>query len=125
MGGKVTASGPLFDGGAEKAVEDFRRAAEEEIGKEGVTMIQTQLDRVLRHPTGYYRSRITTERAGDRVQVTDGGVVYGPWLEGVGSRNKSTRFKGYRTFRLVAQQLQKKVGPIAERVLPGYLGRMK
>ena len=31
--------------------------------------------------------------------IWDSGVVYGPWLEGVGSRNETSRFKGYRMFR--------------------------
>jgi hypothetical protein len=44
-------------------------------------------DQVLQHPTGYYQSKITVERAGTGYRVTDQGVVYGPWLEGTGSRN--------------------------------------
>lgn len=125
MGIDYTAKGPMFDGTAEQAVTDFCKASEDEVAKEGVRMIQSDLDRVLRNPTGYYRSRITVDRQSSGARVTDGGVVYGPWLEGVGSRNKSTRFKGYSTFRRMAQELQKKVGPIAERVLPGYLGKMQ
>lgn len=49
------------------------------------------------------RSSIT----GDQGVVDDGGIVYGPWLEGVGSRNVTTRFKGYRMWRRTAQQMQR------------------
>ncbi len=41
--------------------------------------------------------------------VHDSGIIYGPWLEGVGSRNfPVTRFKGYSMFRKVAQQIDRK-----------------
>jgi hypothetical protein len=42
-------------------------------------------------------------------EVHDSGIVYGPWLEGVGSRNAPvTRFAGYSMFRKVAQQIERK-----------------
>jgi hypothetical protein len=117
-------SGPIFDGRADAAVRAFIDAAEDEIGQEGVDMVHTRLAGVLRHPTGYYESKIHTERQHGDTVVTDGGVIYGPWLEGTGSRNRTTRFKGYATFRRVRAQLQARAKPIAERVLPPYLRRM-
>jgi hypothetical protein len=57
--------------------------------------------------------------------VQDGGVIYGPWLEGVGSRNRTTRFKGYFTFRRTTAQLNVRATPIAEELLHGkYLREM-
>jgi hypothetical protein len=41
------------------------------------------------------------------VELHDSGVVYGPWLEGVGRRNKVSRFKGYSSFRKSLQDLEK------------------
>ena len=38
--------------------------------------------------------------------VVDSNVVYGPWLEGVSSRNQATRFKGYAIFRRTRDKLQ-------------------
>ena len=35
-----------------------------------------------------------------------GPSVYGPWLEGVSSRNQTTRFKGYAMWRKTTQKLQ-------------------
>lgn len=122
---KVTNSGPLFNGEAAKAVEDFQVAAENAVGDYVVNEIQSELGQVLKNPTGYYKSKIVTNRQADDSLVSDSGVVYGPWLEGVGSRNKSTRFKGYATFRRVTQRLKEQSGPIAERVLPKYLRRMQ
>ena len=121
---KVTARGPIFDGRASAAMEDFMDAAKEEVAQEGVNLVRRELSNVLKNPTGYYESRITTELASNDRAVTDSGVVYGPWLEGTGSRNNTTRFKGYSTFRRVAQELQGKASEVAERVLPEYLRRM-
>jgi len=121
----VTKSGPLFDGVAPDVIKAAQDEIEQEIGDYTVDKIQNELSSVLVNPTGYYRSRVTTNRQADDISVTDGGVVYGPWLEGVGSRNKSTRFKGYSTFRRITQRVQSEVGPIAERVMSKYIGRLQ
>jgi hypothetical protein len=122
---QVTATGPVFDGRAAAAVDDFLTDAEDTLADAGVNRIRQRLGTVLRNPTGYYASRIVTERAGEDRAVTDSRVVYGPWLEGTSSRNQATRFKGYRTFRLTTQQLQAEAHDIAQRVLPRYLERMR
>ena len=120
----VDLRGPIFEGRAPQIVDAFCREVEEEVADHGVNLVHAELSHVLRNPTGYYESRIQTDRAVGDVAVTDGGVVYGPWLEGVGSRNHSTRFKGYATFRRVAPRLEDASGGIAERVLHKYLGRL-
>lgn len=118
--------GPLYDGRAAAAAEQFVHAAEEEIADVAVNMVRAELGRVLKHPTGYYESQIQTDRAGAGWEVNDGGVIYGPWLEGVGSRNAPvTRFRGYHTFRRVFQRVDRQAKHIAERVLPRYLRRMQ
>jgi hypothetical protein len=116
--------GPLFDGRARAAVDAFCDEAEAEIGQHGANVIRTELGAVLKHPTGYYQSQIQTDRASGDSTVWDGGVIYGPWLEGVGSRNKTTRFKGYATFRRMTAKIQAEAAKVAEEVLPRFLGRM-
>lgn len=120
----VNNSGPLFDGRADAAVDAFCDASEEEIAQEGYNLVQTELGHVLKNPTGRYQSRVQTDRAGGDWEVNDDGVIYGPWLEGVESRNQTTRFKGYATFRRMAQALDARATQIAERVLPPFLRRM-
>lgn len=122
---RTSSKGPLFDGTAKNAVAAFQDEAEQTIGDYVVNEIQSELGRVLKNPSGYYKSKIQTNRQSDDNLVSDSGVVYGPWLEGVGSRNKSSRFKGYATFRRVTQRINNQAGQIAEKVLPKYLGRMK
>lgn len=122
----VSRHGPVFDGRASAAVSAFIDDAEHEIAQEGVNIVQAQLDRVLRTQTPYYRTQIRTEHAGGDWQVTDGGVVYGPWLAGVGSRNAPvTRFRGYNHWRVATRRLQTLAKTVAERVLPKYLRRME
>jgi hypothetical protein len=60
----------------------------------------------------------------DLSTISDHGVIYGPWLEGTSSRNQSTRFKGYQTFRRTWQALGRRVRPIATPILARFIGRM-
>jgi hypothetical protein len=87
-------------------------------------MIRQRFRVVLQNPTGYYTSRLRVDMTMTDSVITDGGVVYGPWLEGTGSRNKTTRFKGYSTFRWVQQKLNRNGPSIAKTALPRYLRRM-
>lgn len=122
----VDTHGPVFDGRAQAAARAYVAAATEEIASEGKQDVDTRLPQVLRNPTGYYQAHITNDRVtATSWRIHDDMVIYGPWLEGVGSRNKTTRFKGYFTFRLVGQQLKGKAVAIAERVLPQYLRAMR
>ncbi len=121
---EVKTSGPLFDDQAEKAAKDYCLRVEESLGEKAVRMIHERLHQVLQNPTGYYESQVQVERHPSGTVVTDGGVIYGPWLEGVGSRNKTTRFKGYATFRKVGQALEAAAKPIAEAELPRYVKKM-
>ncbi len=121
----VTTTGPLFDGRAVRALDRLADDATEVVADQGVTDVKQFLDSVLRNPTGFYQSRIQTERkTADRSLVTDGGVVYGPWLAGVSSRNKTSRFKGYQHWRRVAQQLQRNVVRITKPVVRRRVGQM-
>lgn len=122
--GWVTTSGPLFNGEADRLLDGMCDAIETDVGQAGVDLVRARLGEVLQHPTGYYESHITTRPDGGDIDITDSGVVYGPWLEGTGSRNRTTRFKGYRTFRLTAQALDRRAEGIAERVAEPYVRRM-
>lgn len=99
--------GPLFEIGRPEA--EFAHCADEWakcLAELGNVMVRANLNTVLRHQTPYYRTRIAAQKeAPGHWKVTDQGVIYGAWLEGVGSRNRTTRFKGYFTFRRTCQQL--------------------
>ncbi len=115
-------SGPVFDGRAAAAMHAYASALEQPVADVGVNMVRANLGGVLRHPTGRYQGNIQTDRS-SHTRVTDGNIIYGNWLEGAGSRNRTTRFKGYFTFRRTTAQLQAVAAPIAETALPPYLAR--
>jgi len=124
--GTVEIEGPLFDGRAAAALDDFAEAVVDDVAEQGFRDIHFTLHRVLRNPTGYYQSRIRNRAIGSARVLYDDRVIYGHWLEGTGSRNAPvTRFKGYFTFRRVAQHLIKKGPAIAQGTLKRYLGRMQ
>lgn len=116
---------PILDGRAQRAAGQYADDVQLEIARHTERMVQRQLRAVLRNPTGYYQSNITLERgAGDAWVVHDGGVVYGPWLEGVGSRNSPvTRFPGYATFRRTKALVLRQAPQIAQRAMRRYRGR--
>lgn len=123
---EIIFDGPLFDGRAERAMKDAADEARESIAEFAEEHALALMGAAFRHPTGYYESRVTTTRVSADVSlVHDQGVVYGPWLEGVGSRNSPvTRFPGYfhwrRTKALVAAR-----GPqIAEAAVRRHLPEM-
>jgi hypothetical protein len=122
----VDLSGPVFNGLAEHQVGEFLEEAVWEIAKEGRGDLGVQFIKVFKEPTGYYESQVEAVRQpGPVVVIHDNMVVYGPWLEGTGSRNYPvTRFRGYHSFRIVANELQGKAVDIAERHLPTFLARM-
>jgi len=114
---KVIPTGPVFNGVLARAVDVAAQTAEEAIGEFGVNLVQQRLGEVLKNPTGFYQSQIETDRAGPSTVVTDGGVKYGPWLEGTSSRNQSSRFKGYATFHRTAREVQAAAQKVAEPVV--------
>lgn len=121
----VTYKGPLFQGQAPVIIRDAIQAA----GQDLVEMGEQRLDRILRPrpggvylsvsqaqkgqaSTGHYRRNVQGVWHGTWGQISDGNVVYGPWLEGIGSRNQTTRFKGYASFRRTGDWLQKQVSKV-------------
>lgn len=124
MADDVTFIGPLFDNRLASIMGNLDVAINEAVAQRGVNLVKKRLGSVLKHPTGKYSSRIQTERVSTERMVTDGKMVYGPWLEGTGSRSRSTRFKGYRTFRLATQELDSKAEGIAEDVVARFIGRL-
>lgn len=118
--------GPLFDGRAERAMQDASDDAREDIAEFAETHALTLMGMAFRHPTGYYESRVITSRvAADTSLVHDQGVVYGPWLEGVGSRNAPvTRFPGYWHWRRTKQLVAARGPQIADRAVQRRLPEM-
>lgn len=118
----VSSRGPVFDGRARRAAAAYVRHCERDLAKEGVKILNQEMRVVFKNPKGYYESQVHVERG---TVITDGGVVYGPWLAGKGSRNfPVTRFRGYpHWIRTILRLRQQKQG-VAERLLRRYIGSM-
>lgn len=126
MSATVTLRGPLFDGTDRRTVAQMCDAIAQDIAVAGRSMALTIMDASFRTQTPYYvtQVRVHTLGAFER-SIDDGGVIYGPWLEGVGSRNyPTTRFKGYAMYRRTAQQLDASAQAIADESAAPYLARM-
>ena len=120
----VTITGPLFDGRASAAVERVLDESKSEVGAQGLADVHQVLNARIRHPTPYYETQLLSERIGAAEVVHDRGVIYGPWLEGTGSRNATTRFEGYHAFRLARQALPAKIPALVEPILARHLSEM-
>lgn len=120
---KVTMSGPLFTAGRVTSVLDtIRDDIAGRLATEGERRVLNILDASLRHPTGAYRARITKYGpTGGQARIHDQQGIYGPWLNGTGSRNASTRFKGYGHFKQTQQALERAARPLAAQVVSEHL----
>lgn len=112
----VRKHGAVLEGKAPEVVDLMLVSAVVEVADYVKFEVLSQLHTVLQHPTGYYESQITDTPVSLFLhRIHDNGVVYGPWLEGVGSRNYPvTRFRGYHTFRVVRNRMTQKARAVIE-----------
>lgn len=116
----TTQTGPLFGGQTGRLLALAVDAAEEEIATMSAQHLQGDLGAPpFKNPTGWYRSHITPKRMGAFWTVWDSGVVYGEWLAGTSSRNRSSRFKGYQHWRRAIVYTHK----ISKTVVLRFVGR--
>lgn len=145
MTADVKMTGPLFDGRADAALDRGIKAVRAHVAATGVTMTRAVFAGSIRAEHGRFlasigttgQSRMYTTRGGHRTYtlpvVVDGTTdtlvttdlaTYGPWLEGSGSRNDSTRFKGYHGFRRAGQELDRIAGNLANVAIAPYVREM-
>ena len=147
----VDISGPISTGVAEQEMYLYARHIENVVGDIAVTAIQFLLPEqymYLGHHggtpatnpvpanAGALEAAIHTSRQPDNaVLVTDDPITYGPWIEGIDSKNlivwphhrnpPPRRFPGYHIFRTVTGILNRgQAGVIARRELPPFLTAM-
>jgi hypothetical protein len=97
--------GPFFSANIDNVVDAFVQKIERKVAQEAEDRVGRYMRKFFRTNTPYYWLHVQAKPRADYHVVTDGGIVYGPWLNGTGSRNKTTRFKGYKHFRLTVQEL--------------------
>ena len=123
----VELKGPLFkegisfiDDAAEAAVQELMEDGESRLdetlrtGDEGGVFLTVQ-QAGKRKSVGDYRRGVSGVRRRLHALISDGGKVYGPWLEGTSPKNKTSRFKGYAQFRKTKDWLQKRAKKTLQR----------
>lgn len=123
----VSFRGPLFDGRAAKAANDFCVKFAEGYADDVNEELKRQFARKFKNPTGRYARRVRARRVGKGVsQVTGNVTPYGAWLEGTSPRNRKSSFKGYGSFRVVAPRMERRAQAVANAEFRmKYLRRMK
>lgn len=113
----IEVSGPVLNKYADSIVARFVPQLRHAVAQDALAEVGQNLDESIVNPTPYYETQIVNDLRGDDEVVHDRGIVYGPWLEGTGSRNKTTRFKGYASFRRAAATVQARVPATVDRVV--------
>lgn len=122
----VDARGPLFDGRAEKLVAEAANDAVKTVATIGASMVRSRMAQVFRKETPFYRfANVAKQEPPGWIIWDQDKTVYGFWLEGIGSRNKTTRFKGYFTYRRTTQELRARAQTIADGVVARYVEKMR
>jgi hypothetical protein len=122
----VTTSGPFFDGRADSYSARLVNRISHDVAAHGQELVRANLTSVLRAPkTPYAEQHVQLDVSQADVEIYDDNVIYGPWLEGVGSRNSPvTRFPGYATFRRTTQQVEAAVDESVKDALETYYQEM-
>lgn len=108
---QVILKGPIFTQGTQVVLDAACRDIERDVTAETRRLVKLYGQIRFRYehsrPPGRWQDAIRSEaRAGYHV-VTDGGIIYGHWLNGTGSRNLTTRFKGYFMWRKAFQAMER------------------
>lgn len=141
MSDTVKFSGPMFDGRAEAALNRGIHAIREAVADRGKNLAAAAFTSAIRdnhgdfvrrfvttdasrtYQTGEYTLVVTTDTTAETLVTTDL-ATYGPWLEGTGSRNESTRFKGYHGMRMASQALGQVAGVLGDEAIRPYVAEM-
>lgn len=122
MSDEVETSGPVFH--PEGPVAVLLNDIEESVAHFVESLWLANLNTSIRVNSGRYVSNVNTRREQDGYLVNDNGVIYGPWLEGVGSRNETTRFRGYASLRRALGEVDGLIEGIAQEHVARFVDEM-
>ena len=122
----IVRSGPLFDGRADRKLEQMGDEIERRVAIIGASMVRTELSHVLKTETPYYRPQNEARKSPPDWKIWDSNVIYGNWLEGTGGRNfPKTRVKGYATYRRTFPLIEQRAQVIAEYIAAEFVKGME
>lgn len=119
----VGLDGPMFNGEFEAKLNAGIDRAKVAVAGYGMTILRNhsvmfryeQPNDEAGHP-GYWERQLHADNLGDDVVIADR-AVYTAWLEGVGSRNAASKFKGYGMWKRTKQQLDDRAADIAAPII--------
>jgi hypothetical protein len=121
-------TGPIGDGTADRALQDWAKATAKALGDEGVKILRAwPMDKTGRAHGGFENALNATEESPGLVRIKGpqiAGVAWSPWLEGTSQRNRSTKFKGYGLFKKTQAQLDEAAPDVGQRELDRVLPRI-
>lgn len=123
----IGAGGPLLEGRATHVIEAWQRETVRELADEGVTELRGFVMNKTGRSRGNFRSSVRSYQEGAFARIPGPmieGYTWAPWLEGNSRRNQSTRFKGYRLFRITAARLNRRAKGVGEAVLSRLIGEL-
>jgi hypothetical protein len=124
----VYVHGPLFDGRANRMVDHMCTGVQQEVAHFALDRWQLNAEQTFKEPTGAYQEHMQVAKRDGADVVTDGwpesGLEYGLWLEGLGKRNKTTRFKGYWNLKRAFEFAQQRWLTVAQPVVDKWVGRI-
>jgi hypothetical protein len=122
---EISYSGPLFDGSAAAMVEQMLEAVRTTVAGQALVEWESGMEEHIRHSGPVYQTYAQARDEGGTERVVNDGwgetndLPYGPWLEGVGSRNSPvTIFPGYHSlrdaFETTTGQVEELAAPVVE-----------
>jgi hypothetical protein len=121
-------TGPLENGDAEKAAEEWATNTTQVLADKGVELLGSfAMDKTGRGRGGFKGALKVTRVSPTEARIPgpqEKGVAWSPWLEGTTKRNDTTHFRGYGLFAKTRLQLQKMAPDIAQEELQKVLPRM-
>jgi stress-induced morphogen len=105
--------GAFLEGRDTPIVRKFFDDAKKLVAKTGEDEVKRRIGQRAKHPSGkpggHFAAGIVTKdfKKGRTITAEYPQILRGPWLEGTSTRNESTRFKGYKLFRLTYRRLRK------------------
>lgn len=123
----VEFKGPMFDGRAAEAMRKLAEEAQKTVAEYAEDTWRSFMDASFRTQSpGGYQSHVNIARRDKDLVVNDGwpdsGLEYGPWLEGVGSRNSPvTKFPGYFALRRATVKVEREVPEVVRPIADKYV----
>lgn len=129
----ITINGRFFRDG-DRILDQMRREVQREVAELGLSRLHQTLRprpggvylsvsqaKKGQASTGNYRRHVNAFIRGAFHVITDGGVVYGPWLE---TGSGGTRFRGYGAFRRVAQWMRAQSTRVSGRIVNRHVRQL-